>query len=47
MVSEHRPTVALLPGMDGTRVLYGPLVRALQGVADVHVVEYATDGPCD
>jgi len=47
MASDHRPTIVLLPGMDGTRVLYGPLVRALEGVADVHVVEYPTDGPCD
>lgn len=47
MVSHRRPTVALLPGMDGTRVLFGPLVRALEGVADAHVVEYPTDGPCD
>jgi pimeloyl-ACP methyl ester carboxylesterase len=47
MPTDDRPTIVLLPGMDGTRVLYGPLVRALEAVADVHVVEYPTDGPCD
>ena len=42
-----RPTILLLPGLDGTEVLYRPLVRSLAPAAEVHVVEYAPDGPCD
>lgn len=39
------PTLVLLPGLDGSAVLFGPLRRAL-GELDVRVVEYAPQ-ECD
>ena len=47
MESRQRPAILLLPGMDGTGVLFRALRRAMEPTVDVHVVEYPTDGPCD
>lgn len=45
--ANERTVLILLPGMDGTNVLYGPLVRALPDWLRPVCVEYPTDGPCD
>ena len=44
--TERIPLI-LLPGMDGTDVLYGPLRRELPVAFDARPVNYPTDGPCD
>ncbi|MFN3987436.1 MAG: alpha/beta fold hydrolase [Rhodocyclaceae bacterium] len=38
-----RPTIVLLPGMDGTGELFGPFIHALDGAFDIQVVGYPTD----
>lgn len=38
-------TLVLLPGMDGTGLLFGPLVDALAGKLQVHVVRYPSAAP--
>jgi pimeloyl-ACP methyl ester carboxylesterase len=40
-------TLVLLPGMDGTGLLFGRFVAALAGEFDVRVVAYPTDEPLD
>lgn len=42
-----RPTLILLPGLDGTGRLFDPLVAALSDEMDVKVVSYPTDAVLD
>lgn len=41
----QRPTLVLLPGMDGTGELFAPLVRLLEDSMTIIVVRYPTDIP--
>lgn len=47
MPSRLRYPLVLLPGLDGTDVLYRPLLHLLKERADARVVQYPTSGPCD
>lgn len=43
-----RPLLTLLPGLDGTGRLFTPLIEALDGAADTHVISYPNlDTPAD
>jgi pimeloyl-[acyl-carrier protein] methyl ester esterase len=43
--ATHGLRVVLLPGMDGTGLLFAPFVTALHGRCDVHTIDYPTREP--
>ncbi len=45
VASRGANTLVLLPGLDGTEVFFGPLLRALPSEIDVRVVTYPPTGP--
>jgi pimeloyl-[acyl-carrier protein] methyl ester esterase len=46
-VSSHPGTLVLLPGLDGTGVLFEPLIAALPSHITPHVITYPGDEPLD